>query len=559
MNDFMLMTPTNQTFAELLNNGVKYVVPRFQRDYSWDLEQLEDLWNDIILLQSEGSHYMGYIVLQQQDINDFGVIDGQQRMVTLSLWVLAAMSKIKALIDQGTDAENNQVRYDELGRLIGAKDIVTLRVSNKLTLNRNNNAHYKNISSNLSISAVRGLTSTNRLLQKAFSFFQAKHFGNSGEEIASFVLKAAARLLFTKIVVQDNFNAYRVFETLNARGVQLSTPDLLKNYIYSVVTEHGDITDEQLDDLDERWAMILSQLREANFTEFLRYHHNGKQSHVTKGGLFKAIRTTYKTSQSASQYLTELTEAAPVFAALSLPHDELWQVHDGGKYRDATHYLDGLQLFQIKQPWVILLAAYKNFTADEFLKVLRYLYVLSIRYNAIGRDSPNEQEQAYSKIARKINSGEFSRASHVKNSEEFKGLYPSDEKLKSDFALAKIPSRHSPKKIRFLLAEIETSLGASVDYARTTLEHVCPYEPNDNWHDSFGEGVHDIADRLGNLVLLDNDQLGRSDFSAKKMAYRTSGHPLAEQVAKAESWDLRELNNYQRWLGEQAIKTWRVD
>jgi hypothetical protein len=64
---------------------------------------------------------------------------------------------------------------------------------------------------------------------------------------------------------------------------------------------------------------------------------------------------------------------------------------------------------------------------------------------------------------------------------------------------------------------------------------------------------------LGNLVLLDADQLGRADFTTKKNTYSISGHPLAEQVAKAESWDLRELNNYQRWLGEQAIKTWRVD
>lgn len=554
----MLMTPTNQTFAELLNNGVKYKVPRFQRDYSWEREHLEELWNDMCSLDAEGSHYMGYIVLQQQSTHDFDVIDGQQRMVTLSLWVLAAMSKIKRLIEAGVDAEHNQERYDELGRLIGAKDIITLRVSNKLALNRNNNAHYKNISSNLRITPTRGLTSTNKLLQNAFEFFCSKDFGSSGEAIASFVLRCASRLFFTKIVVQDNFNAYKVFETLNARGVQLSTPDLLKNYIFSVVTANDDVPDEQLDDLDERWASILSQLGESNFTDLLRYHHNASYSHETKRNLFKAIRAAYATPQAASQYLNELTEAAPVFAALSNPHDELWQ-QKNGQYREAVNYLDGLQLFGIKQPWVILLAAYKQFSPEEFITLLRYIYVLSIRYNVIGGDSPNEQEQIYSKIARKIKNGEFQRASHIKNSEDFQKLYPTDAKFKNDFAFTKMPSRRSSKKIRFLLAEIEKSLGKSVNYLSTTLEHVCPYEPNDTWYNAFGEGIHDVTDRLGNLVLLDADQLGRADFTTKKNTYSISGHPLAEQVAKAESWDLRELNNYQRWLGEQAIKTWRVD
>ena len=558
MSDFMLMAPANQTFAELLNNGVKYKVPRFQRDYSWERGQLEDLWNDMLSLEQEGSHYMGYIVLQQQSGHEYEVIDGQQRMVTLSLWVLSAMSKIKDLIDQGLDAANNQERYDELARLVGAKDIVTLRVSNKLILNRNNNTQYKEISSNLKITQSRGLTTTNKLLQQAFEFFQNKEFGSNGEDIASFVLKCAAGLLFTKIVVQDNFNAYKVFETLNARGVQLSTPDLLKNYIFSVVTQDGNVTDETLDDLDERWATILSQLGESNFTDLVRYHHNAIHNHVTKRDLFKAVRSAYQTPQEASLYLNQLTKVAPIFAALANPFDEWWR-GSNGQYKTAVHYLDGLQLFGVKQPWVILLAAYQKFSPEEFVKVLRYMYVLSLRYNVIGNGSPNEQENAYSKIAQKISSGAFSRASHVKNSEEFKKIYPNDGVFKSDFSYAKMPSRRSSKKIRFLLAEIEKYLGRDIDYLSVTLEHVCPFEPNEEWSRSFGEGVHDVADRLGNLVLLGSDELGRQGFPDKKLNYEQSGFKLATKVAQFESWSLRELNSYQSWLAEQAVQTWRVD
>jgi len=82
---FMLMEPTNQTFQELISNGIKYQVPRFQRDYAWDSEQWEDLWSDIQTIADEQYHYMGYIVLQRKSHHDFEVIDGQQRLITLSL------------------------------------------------------------------------------------------------------------------------------------------------------------------------------------------------------------------------------------------------------------------------------------------------------------------------------------------------------------------------------------------------------------------------------------------------------------------------------------------
>lgn len=66
MSNTILIEPSNQTFAELMGNTAKYNVPRFQRDYSWEQEQWEDLWNDIVELKEEGSHYMGYVVIQQK-------------------------------------------------------------------------------------------------------------------------------------------------------------------------------------------------------------------------------------------------------------------------------------------------------------------------------------------------------------------------------------------------------------------------------------------------------------------------------------------------------------
>ena len=560
MSDFMLMEPANQTYSGLLSNGVKYTVPRFQRDYSWEQEQWEDLWADIEGLDQERFHYMGYIVLQRKSQLEFEVIDGQQRLVTLSLLILATMRHLQRLSDNNKDTGKNQERLQEItARFIGTKDIVSLRVSSRLTLNRNNGRFYKDICSNLRPPQSRGITATNYLLSRAFEFFCNKNMGNSGEGIGEFINKFSSRLIFTKIVVQDSLNAYKVFETLNARGVQLSTPDLLKNHIFSVVTQNDDVANEILDDLDETWSSILSQLGESDFTDFVRCHHNSYKPLVSKKELFKSIRQLYIKPEEAHGYLRSLTDAVSVYASLSNPYDEWWR-RENGEYRDAVHFLEGLKLFGIRQPYTILIAAFmREFTPDEFIKTLKYIYILSVRYNVICRFSANEQENRYNNIAIKISNGEFQRASHIKNSPDYKALYPADDIFKNAFEYFKMPSRRSSKKIRFLLADIENNAGRKVRYLDTKLEHVCPYRPEQDWYQYFGDGVNDIADRLGNMVLLEQNNLQQADFATKQEHYLNTPFRLAKKVAEYDHWDLTNLNRYQSWLADQAVRTWRVD
>lgn len=555
----MLMEPTNQTFQELIGNGVRYKVPRFQRDYAWKQEHWEELWADIETLEEEHYHYMGYVVLQRKGQHDFEVIDGQQRLVTLSLIVLAAMRQIKLLIELNQEQEANKKRLDALyDRFIGSLNTISLRVDNKLSLNRNNSQNFKYICSNLDAPNRRGLTLTNKLLHKAFQFYTNKSMGDSGSQVAKFIEKLTSGMIFTKIVVQDELNAYKVFETLNARGVQLSTPDLLKNYIFSVVTKNNDVIDETLNELDENWSVVVSQLGEANFTDFIRYHHNFQQKLVTKKELFSSIIKMANTPESAYAYLNSLDKYAPIYASLLNPNDEWWSDLDEVKYREAKKFLEGLRLFNIKQPLTIFMAAFSKFTAEEFIKIIKYLYVLSIRYNVICHHSPNEQEKTYNQIAIKIYEGDYKRASHIKNGEEFKKLYPDDKTFSNAFEFHKMPSRQSSKKIRFLLSEIEIFLGNQTDYLKTTLEHICPYRPEQHWDEYFGEGVNDIQDRLGNVILLEKDELKRSNFTDKKKFYSKTSFNLAKKIAEYDDWNLQNLNNYQLWLSEQAIKVWEV-
>lgn len=556
---FMLMEPKNENFNELIGGSSKFLVPRFQRDYAWDIEQWEDLWNDINSLDEEGFHYMGYIVLQQTEQYLFEVIDGQQRLVTLSVIVLAAMKALSEMIKRGEDEADNTERLDELTKkFVGNKNLVSLKVVSKLELNRNNNKYFQKICSTLEAPNHRGLISTNKLIRKCFEFFNTKDFGASGADIAQFIMKFSSAMIFTKIIVQDDLNAYKVFETLNARGVQLSTPDLLKNYLFSVVTKNDEIADEELNDLDENWSELIDQLGESNVSDFVRYHYNSQRKMVTKKELFSSMRKVVTTPMEAYAYLKELIDYAPIYASLLNPSDSWW-TEQHQEYKDSLRFLVGIRLFNIKQPLAILLPAFKHFQPEEFVKTVKYLYVLSIRYNVICHLSPSEQESLYNQIAIKVSSREYKRASHIKNSEEFIRLYPNDHTFFSAFEFHRMPSRQTAKKIRFLLSEIENYLGFHCDFNKTTLEHICPYNPESKWVVSFGEGINDVKDRLGNMLLLDSDKLKRATFEQKKKAYGEAQYFLAKKVTEYDEWTLETVNDQQKWMAEQAVKTWRVD
>ena len=127
---------SNDTYMQLLAGGGVFQIPRFQRDYSWTEENWEDLWSDIEELMQGGgaeAHYMGYLVLQPKPDRTLDIIDGQQRMTTLSLLVLTGMRRIRDLQQAGIDSANNDTRLSELRRTyIGQIDTVSLREYPKL-------------------------------------------------------------------------------------------------------------------------------------------------------------------------------------------------------------------------------------------------------------------------------------------------------------------------------------------------------------------------------------------------------------------------------------------
>lgn len=554
---------SNRTFREIMGNGLRYAVPRFQRDYAWTQDQWLDLWEDA---QEAGGprgngHYMGSIVLQRsEDPKSFTLIDGQQRLTTLSLLVIALMFELKAIPDPGPlGNDRNDARLTVLrNSYLETEDAVSLRRLRKLHLNRNNDAFFRDLA-RLNQPTLRLSRATERLLHSACGFFRTRlreSFASSAERSA-FVDGLADRALFTTITVGDELDAYRVFSTLNARGVGLSSPDLLKSLVFSRMDQNG-LHTRQLDELDERWAEIGTQLGHTGITGFVLDEWNRRNPPVRDGSLFRAVRDSLPDATTASAFFDRLHRAAPVYAALHQPEDELWQELPDKLRPRVRRHLRALDVFDLREPLGLLLTVWEAGDLKSFEKVLRWAHHLGMRHRVIGGGSSHAFAHACGNGSRAFLRGGGTDAVR----DQLHPLYPDDKTFSGAFERHAIASGSAPLQARFLLGRLEEQANGNhrVRDDDLTLEHILPQNPDADWYEAFGDHAEKDIDRLGNMALLtrgQNAQLGRADYATKKAALAATGLHVNE--LDADSWDHEAVERRQRRLAELAVQAWRID
>lgn len=560
-----LLDTRTTNFGDLIANGKIYRVPLFQRDYSWTEENWEDLWEDILALHinPESSHYMGAIVLQSSSTSDkeFTIIDGQQRLATLSIIAIAVIKKIQNLVEREEEAETNRERQEILKRtFLGDKDPRSLRYSSKLLLNENNNDFYQSNLINLrKLFNIRSLAKSNRLLWEAFQYFTSRleelqEVIQSGEKLAEFLTNTVAqRLLFIQISVEDELNAYTVFETLNARGIELSSTDLLKNYLFSLFQGPDDLQEAQ-----RQWRRIINTVQMEKFPEFLRYYLSLKHARVRRERLFKLIRESVKDAQQAFDLLDQLENYSSLFIALSNSNDDFW--------RDAPEnrpYIRQLELFRVKQAYPTLFTAYERFSPEDFTRLLKLICVLSFRYTVVSSLNPNDLETLYNKVAIAITNSEITNSRQV--FDNLRPVYVSDEKFLQDFALLSISTKGKKKQlVRYILWKLEMDEFDRQDISEDgfSIEHILPESPIDGWRQNFTDTeIEEMVYRLGNLTPLEpglNRQVGNELYPTKQTAYQQSVYTLTKKIL-AEEWTPNTLATRQTYLAKRAIHIWRSD
>jgi len=561
---------SNQTFRQLLGNGLTYRVPPFQRDYSWTEDEWDDLWQDMLgLFEADGepAHYLGYLVLQSSDHKRFDIIDGQQRITTISIMILASLSHLNTLVDAGIIFSVLPWRRDALrSSFIGFVDPVSLIARSKLELNRHNNKFYQTYLVPLGHIPQRNLNTSEHLLRKAFEWFRSKirsYIGqeiDSGPRLASFIDKLADRLFFTTITVTDELNAFKVFETLNARGVRLSATDLLKNYLFSLISS-GEEHDSQIAALEERWEHIVGMLENESFPEFLRIFWNSRNRLARKSDLFKNIRKNIASRDTAFGLIKDMDRSAEIYAALRDPYDTRWD-------KDEREALQNLIMFNVRQPLGLLLACFEKLSPTnrkEFSRILNTIAIISFRYNVICSLQSHDQERVYSEVAQKVSSGQYSDNKTIQQA--LKSIYPEDKQFQAAFAEKELrtPNSRNKKVVRYILFKLERQLsGAELDFESDLygIEHILPESPDATWS-HIPEGKQDaLIYRLGNMTILErklNSQAANNDFAKKSTIFNNSGLKITKDITTHyQTWDEGKIVDRQSRLSKAATAIWRL-
>ena len=548
----------------MFGNGLSYKVPMFQRDYSWEDDQWDDLWNDIVLTavtRENDVHYMGYLVLSSTDSRVFNVIDGQQRLTTLTLLILAVLKYLDELAENGIDPDANRQRATQLrSSYIGYLDPVTLITQSKLSLNRANDAYFQTYIVPLQPLPKPNLKFSEKLLKNAFEWFYGRineqfSKAKSGKEIAQFIENVVDRLFFTVIEVNDELDAFTVFETLNSRGVKLAPIDLLKNYLFSVVNK-SPLSSHELETrrLEEQWHKIVDTIGDANLTDFLRVHWNSKNTRVRESGLFKAVRQVIDDRGKVFELVRNLDADSAVFAAFIDPENELWTI-------EQRQYIRTLHLFKVKQPLSLLLAARRTFNDADFTKVLRACVIISFRYNIIFSGATGDQETIYNNLAKDITLGNVQTIQDVMS--RLRPIYKTDSEFKAAFSVKAFP-KNSSKVAIYILTELEKKQGIAFDTSSSKydLEHIFPVNPADDWPGFPSPVTDDPQLRLGNLTLIEktlNKNAGNRSFDEKKLIYAQSLVPSTQKIGtECDFWSKSEINDRQDRMAREATSIWRL-
>ena len=549
------------TFKDLLGkDGIYYEVPAYQRDYAWDESNWDSLWEDIVTSKEE--HFMGFIILKKKTDVSFEIIDGQQRMATGIILLAACIKYFEQLILK-IDPSKQGVEITRKDKLKSyyffnseSKENEIVQVQ-KIHLNRTNNRIFSWILEHPSdvIQSNKETKSSQRIIS-AFNFFYDKIMNRFSKEKSGFKLfefiekRIVNTLYFTTLTVQNDEDAYVLFETLNSRGIQLAQADLLKNRLFSKMS------DRTLKQAITKWDALGEYINKEEITTLVRWDWCMRKPRVTEKKLFHAIIPEITSSSRAMDYLNHLLVTARNYHVISNPKD--YQLSNKQGYKQAVDLLNYLDILGNKIPMPLLLIAYQKLDAKYFVSLCRYLEVILFRYSIIGRKDLKPLEQKINEIATYIYSNkiDFRVISNM-----LKTIYLSDREFKESFSLK------GPIKKKVLIRYILNRLNNKKENLNLNIEHILDIKPKDKTlFAEFSEKDRDQnIHRLGNIMLLNaniNGSLTGKNFPSKKIAYEQDSETkdlfTTKSVLKYTKWTPSNLQKRQEEMAELACKVWAI-
>ena len=557
---------TEYPIYQVFSNNFVFTIPLYQRPYAWTTEQAGELLEDLITSLGDGNepidevnpYFLGSIVLIKGDKPDAQVVDGQQRLSTLTI-LLAAL---RTLVQPKYAIALTKLLYEESDPLLGVLNRY------RLTLAKRDAEFFKEYIqdeggiSNLKDLQSNGLWDSRKNIKENALLFLKRLEKLSEQErvrLAQFIIQ---RCFLVMVVTPDLDSAYRIFSVLNDRGLDLSLTDILKAEII------GQIPDSQKEEYTAKWENIESDIGREPFKELFSHIRMIYRKAKLGDAVLKEIRAYVKPLDNPQQFIDKILR--PLAEAFYDIKNATYQSDNrAAEVNRLFGWLNKIDNFDWLPPAILYLSYNRN-NPDKlehfFTDLERLAAGLMIqRYNI------NERIERYSRLLAAI--------------EREENLFSSDSALQlnreeqSDILKILDGELYLIQKIRLYVllrldnALLDTGLSnpkVSYDFSSITIEHVLLQNPakGSEWETLFSsqQQRQKYLHRLGNLVLLSrrkNSEAQNYKFEVKKQKYFTtrngiSPFALTTQVLKEKEWTPGVIELRHKELVDKLKKVWRL-
>jgi len=519
-----------------------YIIPPYQREYAWKKEQWENLFNDI--LENDKGYFLGSLIcINKDDGNTFEVIDGQQRLTTVSILKNSLLNSIKNRWQPSLDEMDKIALLNDLNNSIYDKKTNSYRL--ELSIQNSNNADYKYLSSFenklIDENHFRPSNFGNRRISKSYNYFLERldeldnndNYLYSIDDIFNFLEKLNSALL-VRIDVKNATSAFILFESINNRGIPLTPIDLIKNLMIGNLEKFNCIKPEVT---NEKWQTIINNIEEYNDQiRFLRHFYHAyqfnskiklkKYTKATKSNIIKIYEEHIRNKENIEFIFDELIDKSKVYTKFMYPDDI--EIDDiDFKYKSI---LIDLQYLGIAPAYSLLLYLFTENKEEDLKEVLFIIEKWFIRRHITDFPATRDLDQIFLDLIKKLSENpSLDTKGTIKSFLLNEKYFSSDDRLKQ-FLNGKLYDENY-SITRYLLIKLENSKRnereEDIDFWKLnsknkyiwTVEHILPQNPDlkSDWYNYFSEEELKLyVHTLGNLTLTAyNPSLSNKSFKDK--------------------------------------------
>ena len=575
---------------ELLSGNQRYEVPMYQRNYAWRAEQVTAFLEDLdVAFESGEDHFFGSVVMlaPEKSGNAYSIIDGQQRMTTFMILISVIRDQIFSFADSSVMVNGLPVNLDSIATgLLRSDSNFDLRFDSNNMIKEIFDRYVqlepaaagrKNFAPNgagLSADEKKATLDLRRSYSLISKWLHSKLVPFAGDEetmkFKLFKLLSTVRtsVKVLRLVVDNEDDAFLLFETLNDRGLRLTPSDLLKSFTLRKIKEGEKVIG--IEEALERWDAAVDALGEYSFTKFLRHYLLSVQAEKVQVakifGEFKKIVDEYDevSPGGALRNLNELVEGAKDYAML---------LGDGGTSdTKLNRVIARLNMLSETHRILLLRAIHFRFETKQIKQLALALEVLVFRWIITGGNA-QEIESFYQSRADELKSDDVAILNGVISKIIAKA--PADDAVKS--AMKQNPASRVPGLQFYVLQKLNYGVtGAELVWSNSQLhiEHLAPQRPlvASNWWDVVApkqsadpnEKVYDdFMTQWGNLTLLEyeiNTSIGNAEWDVKLVGsngdfgLNNSSVSITQDILRISQWDRAHINARTAWVADSMVQ-----